>query len=176
MGVEMGNFSVVSGGKVVVIRRSHPGDIFTILDLLALARATMRRRGNDVQWPVGIPRPVDVERDIVLGQSYLVEGEGVPIATFCLQTHEEPTYASIYLGGWPHARPYATIHRLASDGRHRGIGRVCVDFCAARHQTLRADTHPLNYHTIRLLLDSGFSYCGIIYLPDGTPRAAYQRG
>ena len=66
MGVEMGNFSVVSGGKVVVIRRSHPGDIFTILDLLALARATMRRRGNDVQWPVGIPRPVDVERDIML--------------------------------------------------------------------------------------------------------------
>ena len=172
----MGKFSEVSGGGGVAIRRSFPGDIFTILDLLALARATMRRRGNDVQWPVGTPRPVDVERDIVLGQSYLVEDEGVAVATFCLQLHKEPTYASIYMGDWPHARPYATIHRLASDGQHPGIGRVCVDFCAARHQTLRADTHPLNYHTIRLLLESGFRYCGIIYLPDGTPRAAYQRG
>ena len=176
MGMEMGTFAEVWGGTIVVIRRSCQGDIFTILDLLALARATMRRRGNDVQWPVGTPRPVDVERDIVLGQSYLVEAEGIPVATFCLQTQVEPTYASIQMGGWPHAHPYATIHRLASDGRYPGIGRMCVDFCAARHQTLRADTHPLNYHTIRLLLESGFGYCGIIYLPDGTPRAAYQRG
>ena len=77
--MEMGTFAEVWGGKIVVIRRSCPGDIFTILDLLALARATMRRRGNDVQWPVGTPRPVDVERDIVLGQSYLVEMRGWPL-------------------------------------------------------------------------------------------------
>ena len=40
---------------------------------------------------------------------------------------------------------------------------------------IRIDTHKDNKIMQGLLARHGFSYCGIIYLKNGSPRLAYQR-
>lgn len=77
-------------------------------------------------------------------------------------------------GSWLNDAPYGTIHRLAGDGRMKGIFRKSMDFCRRQCGNLRADTHEDN-HTMQHLLEKyGFIKCGKIYLRNGSPRIAYH--
>lgn len=156
-------------------RRAKPEDIDTIMAIYDSARSYMRREGNSQQWTGGYPSIEQIAADISGGQCYIgIDDSGEIIAVFALIAGDDPTYARID-GEWLNDLPYATIHRLASSGKKKGVLKACVDFCSSLHANLRADTHECNRTMLAGLSACGFVRCGIIRLADGSPRIAFQR-
>ena len=86
------------------------------------------------------------------------------------------THAVIEQGAWKADTPYAAVHRVASDGTvHNILGRI-MDFAKSKISHIRIDTHENNKVMQRALEKQGFERCGIIYVPDGTPRIAFEWG
>lgn len=113
--------------------------------------------------------------DIVGGNCFCVEnGEHRVVGTFSLIFGEDPTYKIIRKGHWLNDLPYATIHRMASDGSVRGVAETCLDFCFKRADNLRADTHADNKVMQTVLKKHGFHYCGRINCWNGTERLAFH--
>ena len=52
---------------------------------------------------------------------------------------------------------------------------LCLEWCSSHCPNLRVDTHRDNKVLQNILLKNGFTYCGIIYVKNGTERLAYQR-
>jgi hypothetical protein len=96
------------------------------------------------------------------------------VAYFALLPSPEPTYSHID-GAWLTNEPYGVIHRIASYPEVHGIFSAIIDFAAARYPHLRIDTHRDNRIMQHLIDTAGFTYCGIIWLEDGTERLAYER-
>lgn len=157
-----------------MIRQATTQDIAEILRIYAAARAFMRASGNLTQWTGGYPSEEIVRADMEKGVSWVLESASCRLcAVFALIPGDDRTYACIE-GAWLDDSPYATIHRAASDGTARGTFRTMLDFARSRHDHLRADTHADNRPMQNCLQKSGFTYCGIIYLADGSPRRAYE--
>ena len=135
-----------------MIRQATVRDIPEILRIYAAARAFMRRSGNMTQWSGGYPSEEIIRADIEKNVLWGMENEtGHVCAVFALVPGEDPSYAVID-GAWRDPSPYATMHRAASDGTERGTFRA-MQSC---------------------LQKSGFVYCGIVRVRDGTPRRAYE--
>lgn len=179
------------GQDEAVIRHTSEADIPSVLRLYALARQTMRKTGNPLQWPEGggYPGEADLAEDMRRGVSYVIEHRGSIVGTFALVPGEEPNYARITDGNWLDAQcgilkkdggaagqtlPYCTIHRLAGDPAYSGIAAVCFDWCKLGCSSLRSDTHRDNRIMQRAFDSAGFVRCGIIYLENGSERTAYQ--
>lgn len=162
------------------IRRTAIQDLDDVMAIYARASDFMAQSGNPGQWGNGYPGRDLIAADILEGVSYVVEDETGILAVFSYIEGEDPTYACIEQGAWKTAQGvYATVHRLASAGREKGMGKVCFSWCAQRAMqhgcvSLRADTHRDNHIMQQLLERSGFEYCGIIYLKNGSPRLAYE--
>ena len=160
----------------MVIRQSTPEDLPEILRLIAAARAFMTEHGNPSQWPEGYPSAEQLSSDIARDHSYVCvapEYAGL-VGTFYFAIEEEPTYRHIE-GRWLNNKPYGIIHRLASDGRVRGLFRECLAFASKHCSEIRVDTHEDNAPMRQLLVAEGFVLCGTIYIADGSPRIAYQK-
>lgn len=156
-------------------RHAAQEDIDKIMAIYDCARSYMRREGNTDQWNGGYPSRELVAADIECGHCHVGTDEcGDIVAVFSLIAGADPTYAHID-GEWLNDLPYATIHRLASSGKTRGVLKACVDFCSAIHGNLRADTHECNKTMLAGLSACGFVRCGTIRLADGSPRIAFQR-
>ena len=162
------------------IRKSTPDDIGLILSMYDHSRKVMREDGNMTQW-VGYPTTADIEEDIERGVSYIIEecrgvqGRAGGGGTFALVPGEDPTYAYIDHGHWIDERtPYATLHRLAALPGASGIANVAFRYAKEHFDHLRVDTHHDNRPMSHILEKEGFVYCGIIYMPDGAPRDAYE--
>ena len=97
------------------------------------------------------------------------------VGTFCFVPSPDPFYAIIEDGAWLNDDSYYVIHRIASDGSYKGIGDICLNWCAKQHPNLRADTHKDNIIMQNLLTRNGFIRCGIVYVSNGTARIAYQK-
>ena len=156
------------------VRKAEKEDLTSILEIYEIARDFMRRHDNPTQWQGGHPRQEILEEDIAIGQLYVVTQENVPCGVFAFIPGVDPTYGYIE-GAWHHTGPYAAIHRVASNGRARGVLAACVDYCSARQPHLRIDTHADNYVMQQALGRLGFARCGIIYLENGDPRIAFDR-
>lgn len=118
-----------------------------------------------------------MEREVEAGHCFVcIDDRQEIIGTFCFILGEDPTYAYIEDGSWPDQKPYGVIHRLASRGTCPGVAEACVRWCAGQGVHLRADTHADNRVMQHILEKQGFVRCGIIYVANGTPRIAYQRG
>ena len=160
----------------MVIRQSTPEDLPEILRLIAVARAFMAEHGNPSQWPEGYPSAEQLSSDIARGHSYVCvapEYAGL-VGTFYFAVEEEPSYQHIE-GRWLNDNPYGVIHRLASDGRVRGLFRECLAFASKHCSEIRVDTHEDNAPMRQLLVAESFVPCGTIYVADGSPRIAYQK-
>ncbi len=114
-----------------------------------------------------------VRRDIADGISYVVESDNRIVGTFVFIIGDEPTYSEIE-GKWIDNEPYGTIHRIASDGSVKGIADYCLKYCSGIIGNIRIDTHKDNNVMLKWIKCSGFSYCGIIHVADGSPRHAFQ--
>lgn len=139
----------------------------------------MRSQGNLTQWPETYPSKEILERDISAHRSYVIESDGEIVGTFVMAIGSEPTYEVIEEGAWIDDSPYATIHRIASNGKVSGIADAALDFIKKYIVTLglctvRIDTHADNRKMRDWINRSGFKYCGVIHLKDGAPRIAFQ--
>ena len=160
-----------------VIRAAEKRDVEQLLSIYESAKKFMRGAGNLTQWTGNYPSGELLEEDIDKGQLYCEENEeGRIVFCFVLAEGEDPTYRYIDRE-WLSHEPYGTIHRIAKDGSlpdSRGAVKRCVEFALARHSHLRVDTHRDNFPMQKAVEREGFSYRGIIYLSDGSPRMAYE--
>lgn len=155
------------------VRQSTPADIDAIMQIYDHARSFMRSYGNTCQWVNGYPSREIILNDIYAGNSYLVEHGDVAAGVFTFISGCDPTY-SVIEGEWLNDNPYGTIHRIAAAAGAKGIADVALDFCKSRNMDIRIDTHKDNIPMLGWIRKSGFTYCGIIHISDGTPRLAFQ--
>lgn len=70
--------------------------------------------------------------------------QGELVGTFCYIEGIDPTYLKIYEGEWLNDEPYAVIHRMASNGKQKGISTECLKWAFAHCDNIRIDTHRDN--------------------------------
>lgn len=155
-----------------MVRPATQGDLDRIMEIYEAAKVFMRENGNPTQWDGSYPERDLLKDDIKKSQLYVVKREYI-CGCFALIEGEDPTYGVID-GEWIYSSPYATIHRIASDGSEKGVLKECLDFARARYSHLRVDTHEDNKPMQNAVTKFGFTYCGIIYLENGDPRLAYE--
>lgn len=161
---------------MIRIRKGTTADIDAIMLCYDIARQYMRSSGNLSQWINGYPSRELVADDIANGVSYVgIDNSGEVAMAFVFVLGDDPTYSVIEGGYWLNERPYGTIHRLGSTGRHRGVLKLCVDFCMSQIDNIRLDTHADNVTMLRAAEKLGFTRCGTIYCIDGSPRVAFQK-
>lgn len=159
----------------VSIRHTRVEDIPRIQALFSHARSFMLETGNPSQWTAAYPSEELLRKDIGSRDSYVVEDEKqTVIATFVLRGGVDPTYDVIYEGRWLNDAPYATIHRIASDGTRKGILHLAMQFAQLDYNNIRIDTHRDNQVMRNAIAKEGFVYCGIIHCWNGDERVAYQ--
>lgn len=160
----------------MTIRLSTPQDLDTLMDIFHYARQFMQAHGNPNQWINGYPSAELILRDIHEGHNYVCENDRQEIiGTFCFIPGEDPTYARIDDGQWLNNDPYYVIHRMATNGKERGVADACLEWCFEQCSNIRVDTHNDNTVMQNILKKHGFIRCGIIYTHNGTPRIAYQK-
>lgn len=161
---------------IAQIRPTTPDDLAEVMAVYAIARESMCRSGNASQWAGGYPAESFIIEEIAAGHSFVCEDETKEIVgTFCLVFGDDPTYARIYDGEWLNNEPYATLHRIASSGKERGVATFCIDWCFTQHPNIRIDTHRDNLAMQHIIQSMGFTYCGIIFVSNGSERLAYQK-
>lgn len=160
----------------ITIRGAKAADMDTILKIYAYARSFMEQTGNPTQWGRNFPPEELLWEDIKAGQLYVVEKNGDIHGVFAFIIGEDKTYLQIENGAWRSKAPYGTIHRIAGDGKIHGILGEAVAFCESKIPHLRIDTHADNKVMRHLIEKAGFVECGTIYIEDGTPRIAYEKG
>lgn len=162
------------------IRKTTESDFDRIMKIYAHAREFMARTGNPNQWgPTNWPPADLIHEDIRSGNSYVcVNDDEKVIGTFFFTQGKdiEPTYRAITDGAWLDDSPYGVVHRIASDGSEKGIGKFCIGWAYEQCGHLRIDTHTDNKVMQNLLKKLGFTRCGIIYvIEDNNPRYAFEK-
>lgn len=158
------------------IRPAAPADMPELLRIYAYAREFQKQNGNPNQWKDGYPRQEVLEADIAAGNLYVCIAAEKIVGVFAFILGEDRTYLHIWDGEWTNNEPYGTIHRIASDGRVRGMAAFCFEWAYERcGENLRIDTHEDNTVMKHILTKNGFVYCGKILTDDGTERVAYQK-
>ena len=162
------------------IRKTNETDFKRIMEIYEYARAFMAKTGNPNQWgPTNWPPEALIHEDILKGNSYVCTNEdGRVLGTFFFEYGQdiEPTYRDIIDGEWSQNEAYGVVHRIASDGSAKGVGKYCLDWAYEQAGNLRIDTHPDNVVMQKLLEKLGFKKCGIIHvLEDNYPRYAYEK-
>ena len=153
-----------------MFRGAVRGDLPQILKIYAHARAVMKASGNPTQWGDNFPPQELLEEDIDSNRLFLYVVNGQIEAVFAFILGADPTYAAIEDGQWlDDTLPYGTVHRLASAGKHKGVGKAVLDWSMEHCQSLRADTHADNKIMQHLLEKNGFTRCGVIHVADGSP-------
>lgn len=69
--------------------------------------------------------------------------------------HIEPTYDQIEDGSWISDSPYGVIHRIAGNGKEKGIGHAAIQWAWKQCPHLRIDTHPDNTVMQNMLTKEG---------------------
>lgn len=155
------------------IRKATPWDLPRIREIYEMARQFMRKNGNHSQWGKGDEPEALIEEDICQGNLYVLEEADIH-AVFAFIIGEDPTYQEIEEGNWKSEEPYAAVHRVASDGTVQGVLGHVMDYCSAQVPHIRIDTHMDNKVMQHVLEKYGFVSCGIVHVPDGSPRIAYE--
>ena len=181
----------------LTIRPATVADLPALRPVFEAAKGIMRADGNLSQWSApGFPDDSLLLRDIARGGGFVIESvipssgssvipssgsSVIPseakesiVAYFALLPSPEPTY-DVIDGAWLTDEPYGVIHRMASYPDVHGIFSTVIDYAATRYANLRIDTHRDNHIMQRLIGKHGFTYCGVIWLEDGTERLAYER-
>lgn len=156
-------------------RSATPKDLKELMAIFDYARNFMRQCGNPIQWIDGYPSKELIRQEINDKHCFVCENEESELlATFCYIVGDDPTYAHIEEGKWINHEPYAVIHRMASNGKVKGIADKCLQWCFDKCSNIRVDTHHDNSVMQKILIKNGFKRCGIIYVENGTPRIAFQ--
>lgn len=158
-----------------MIRPATLDDLESILEIYKIARAFMRSNGNMSQWINNYPDKALLTGDISKNQLFVYEEDGTVHGVFAFIVGEDETYKVIENGKWLSDAPYGTIHRIAGDGKTKGLLQKAVAYCEKTVLHLRIDTHADNKIMQHVVAKNGFTQCGIIHIADGTPRIAYEK-
>lgn len=158
----------------MTIRLATTADLPAINAIYTFARTQMAKDNNPTQWGKSHPAPKLLEADIAANHLYVIEEAGNIGGVFAFILGEDPTYQQIE-GSWSNDQPYGTIHRIAGNGKVKGIFNKALAFCEQLNPNIRIDTHQNNKRMQHLIEKNGFTYCGIILTDDNTPRLAYQK-
>lgn len=156
-----------------VIQKATWEDLPRIEEIYAYARQFMAETGNPNQWGKTTPPTWQLEEDIRKGDLYVLIYESIIHGVFYFYIGEDPTYGYIEDGAWRSETPYGTIHRIAGDGSG-GVLAAAVTFGKTKINHIRIDTHHDNKIMQKAVAKQGFQRSGIIYLPNGSPRIAYD--
>lgn len=157
-----------------LLRIATREDLPAALDVFARARCFMAAHGNPTQWGVSYPPEELLLADIAAGRARVFPDEAGAVHGYVsIQTDPEPTYATID-GAWLQDGPYATIHRIATDGSFRGALAQALAEAQRLAPAVRLDTHSDNLPMRRAAEKLGFQRCGTVWVEDGTPRIAYE--
>jgi RimJ/RimL family protein N-acetyltransferase len=159
----------------MLIRPATEADVPACDEIYRAAKEFMHSNGNPDQWSMAYPSGEDVRAGISDGTSFVCEDCGEIVATFFYRVGADPTYQVIYDGRWLTDGEYAVIHRIAVKYNGRGIIGYIFKEMFDLHPNLRIDTHENNIPMKKALSKAGFKYCGVIHLPDGAPRIAFQK-
>ena len=159
---------------MLTIRDANDNEFEHVMKIYKYAQDFMIASGNPTQWGHFYPTEELVSQDINDRVCKVVCDGDTIHGVFALFEGEEPTYAHIEDGNWLNDAPYATIHRIASDGQAHGVFQCAVNYCKDYFNNIRIDTHADNKIMQRLIEKNGFTKCGTIIFEDGTPRIAYQ--
>jgi len=162
----------------MIVRKALIYDIDIIMRIYEDARAFMRSIGNGSQWGDNSPPLDKIVSNINSGDLYVCVDEnktGEIAGVFYFKVEEEPTYKRIDSGAWLNNEPYGVVHRLAGSRNAKGIGAFCLDWCEKQYGNIRIDTHRDNIVMLKVLEKAGYTYCGIIYVANGSERLAFQK-
>jgi len=112
---------------------------------------------------------------ILSGHNFLIYNNNEVVATFDFIVGNDPNYLVIEDGNWINDDKYGVVHRLASNGKAKGVAQFCFEWCFSQISNIRVDTHEDNFAMQKVLDKLGYKKCGIIYVSDGTPRLAFQK-
>ncbi len=158
-----------------MIRVATKKDLKIILSIYKYAREFMKNNGNESQWKNNFPPEELLIQDIEKGQLYVFFQNGTIHGVFAFIIGEDETYKNIEDGNWLSNELYGTIHRVASDGKIKGVLNTVIEYCNRKISHLRIDTHENNKIMQHIILKKGFTRCGIIHVTDGSPRIAYEK-
>lgn len=158
------------------VTTAKPEHLSAIMQIIDAARDIMRANGNHTQWINGYPDAETILQDIRSGHGFICKSSGEIAGYFCFLKGDnpEPNYNIIEDGKWLNDAPYGVIHRLASTGKVKGVAKACFDYCFSLTNNIKVDTNHNNIPMQNFFKKYGFSYCGIIYVNDGSPRDAFQ--
>lgn len=156
------------------IRLATKKDLDKMRGIFNYGRKAQLESGNPTQWRPGYPADDLILADIAQDAAHVCLNEQEEIvAVFSVFTEPDATYHKID-GAWLNDEPYATIHRIASNGQERGVGQCCIEWVQSKYANVRIDTHDNNQQMKHILKKLDFKYCGIIYLENGDARNAYH--
>lgn len=161
--------------NINIIRTAEATDLPVIMQLVASAKAIMRKSGNMNQWNDGYPSEEIILEDINDGCCRIIMHGDTAVGSFVLKAGPDPTYSNIYDGQWLNDEPYHVIHRITSSEDAHGIFEEMLDYCFNISHNIRIDTHRDNTIMRHLLEKYGFTCCGIIHIANGDERMAYQK-
>ena len=167
--------------KNLSFRNGTESDLESVMELVTDAQNWFAKQNID-QWQDGYPTQDIIANDILTKENYIIELNGVAIATFVLSFAGEPTYREIYGKGWLNGNRYAVVHRIAVADKYRrkGIAREILYYAEELSAEqgiadIRIDTHRDNQAMRSLLKKMGYTHCGRITLTSGAFREAYQK-
>jgi len=161
----------------MIIRKAKTEEIDAIMAVFDAAKQFMRKTGNDQQWIDGYPSKEFILDNIRNEGLYVcLSDDEQLVGAFYFKVEDDRTYAKIYDGEWLNDKPYGVVHRIASNGKQKGIGDACLQWCFDQCGNIRVDTHRKNIVMQNILYRNGYRYCGIIYVTNGTERLAFQKG
>ena len=159
------------------VKLAENSNINSIMEVIECAKQIMIDNGNTTQWINGYPSEDVILKDIVNQHGFVITNNDEIVGYFCFIQGNDPevTYQVIEGGNWLNNRPYGVIHRLASNGKIKGVADACFDYCFSKIDNIKVDTHENNIPMQNYFKKIGFEYCGIIYVGDGSPRRAFQK-
>lgn len=157
-----------------MVRKATKDDFFEILKIYESARKYMKDTLNPSQWGDHWPPEDMVREDIENGSLYVIQRNGVLCGVMEFHIGEEPCYAALE-GSWLYDEQYATVHRIASNGKARGIFSEFLDFGKNICKYIRIDTHLDNLVMQSLIEAHGFEKCGTFFSAPERGWIAYEK-
>ena len=157
-----------------MIRLATKEDMPQLLRIYARARAFMAEMGNPTQWKNGYPSEEALLDEIAGAYLHVITDDetGIPWGAFVLRDYD-PYYEYIE-GAWLSDSPYGVLHKVASDGTHKGMFKICADFAKSRYDHLRIDTFHKNIPMQSAIKQNGFVHCGTVFLENDEPFMAFS--
>lgn len=169
----------------------------SVMHLIDQGKAHLKAQGIN-QWQNGYPNAESIQKDIEAQRGYFIVSDqsalqstesaacdisdtgDIVLGYMCVDFNGEPAY-EIIDGAWLTNGEYGVVHRLVLDDAYRGTGlsgrvfKLVEELCKKRLvHSIKIDTSVENKKMQHVLLQNGFTYCGIVYLPDGE-RRAYEK-